>query len=237
MIIGVFNLCHSQIKIKNIPKKNEYKKTYVQSSYENIPFIRRTSDEDPLIPVTVRMVLQSKPPQLKDGRDPSLIKMVAAVREVIKTNQHCQTSIIYNVEDGTGLVKVKQFINFEYENSAETKMRREASKENVYVRIIGKIVNYTDGHNPIIADSVRTISTGNELTHHLLEVVHSGEKLKQKQKTIIKTSNMIEKTSDSTNATLTKTILNLLQGTNTYNSTFSILFIDTFPLISSITFP
>ena len=64
-------------------------------------------------------------------------------------------------------------------------MRREVSKENVYVRIIGKIVQYTDGQRLIVADNIRKVSTGNELTHHLLEVVHSGEKHKCKMRNIL----------------------------------------------------
>ena len=199
-------------------EKNEVADKSDHFSYKPISFISRTADEDPLIPVTARMVIQSKPPKLSDGRNPAFIKMVAAVREVIKSNLPCTTSVTYNVEDGTGLVQVKQFVNFEYENSAETEMRREVSKENVYVKIIGKIVQYTDGQRLIVADNIRKVSTGNELTHHLLEVVHSGEKHKCKMRNTLHNVNhssnscLKGKKTNTSNDSLTKTILNMIQG-------------------------
>ncbi len=57
-------------------------------------------------------------------------------------------------------------------------MREEAGVPHQYVRIIGKMQDY-EGKPSIIAYSVRKLKSGNELTHHFLEVVYSSEKYKR----------------------------------------------------------
>jgi hypothetical protein len=46
---------------------------------------------------------------------------------------------------------------------------------NRYIRVIGKVEGYFGGHE-IIAFDVRPVSSGNEVTHHFLEVAYSFEK-------------------------------------------------------------
>ena len=57
-------------------------------------------------------------------------------------------------------------------------MRMEASVENIYVKVVGQMKDY-DGRKSVMAHTVRRISTGNELTHHMLEVVYSFERYKR----------------------------------------------------------
>ena len=45
-------------------------------------------------------------------------------------------------------------------------------QDHVYVRIIGSVREY-DSKRVIMANSIRKVSTANELTHHMLEVVHT----------------------------------------------------------------
>jgi len=136
---------------------------------------RKATDEQTLIPITIRMILDATTGSvLADGREPHQIKLVGAVREV--TSQ--STSNVYSIEDGTGLIEVKEWVDANSDNSTVAKMREEASQDHVYVRIIGKMSDY-DGKRQVVAYSVRKISTGNEFTHHMLEVVHSAEKFKK----------------------------------------------------------
>merc|ERR1719469_826808 len=139
-------------------------------------FKRKATDEQTLIPLTIAMILTStnNSTTLSDGREPHQIKLVGAVREV--TSQ--STSNVYSIEDGTGLIEVKEWVDANTDNSTVAKMREEASQDHVYVRIIGKMSDY-DGKRQVVAYSVRKISTGNEFTHHMLEVVHSAEKFKK----------------------------------------------------------
>ena len=135
---------------------------------------RKATDEQTLIPVTIKMLLEAVPNNkiLLDGREPYHVKLVAAVTAVNKTS----TSYGYTVEDGTGSIEVKEWID---EGNLEiTKLREEAAQEHQYVRIIGKLEEY-DNNAQIVAVAVRKLSSGNELIHHLLEVVYEGEKFKK----------------------------------------------------------
>lgn len=135
---------------------------------------RKPTEEQTLVPVTVKMLLAaaSSNNTLEDGRSPHQFKIVAAVREVTKTS----TAYNYTVEDGTGCIDVKDWAD--ENNLAVSQMREEAATEHQYIRIIGQLKEY-EGNVHMQAYSVRKVSTGNELTHHFLEVVNEAEKYKQ----------------------------------------------------------
>jgi replication factor A2 len=142
---------------------------------------RRNVDEQALIPVTAKMVLASTDSisggggVLADGREPYLVKIVGAVKEVIKSS----TNYMYSLEDGTGTVQVKEFIDDSSYNDAAQQQRELAAQDHIYIRVIGKLTSY-EGNKQIVANNVRRVTGGgNEMTHHLLEVVHSGEKHKK----------------------------------------------------------
>jgi len=165
---------------------------------------RRTpTDAQTLIPVTVRMVINSTGTTLSDGREPHQVKLVAAVREVADQS----TSNVYTIEDGTGMIDVKEWVDANHDNSAVIKMRAEATQDNIYVRIIGKISEY-EGRKQVVAYSVRKLSTCNEFTHHMLEVVHSAEKSKKKDQ-IVGSPNFVGSTMMNNNATNTDSYGNM----------------------------
>lgn len=140
---------------------------------------RRSYDEQTLTPITASMALATNPDesgsmQLTDGRKLYHVKLVGAVRSV----EDFSTNVVYEVEDGTGLVEVKQWLD-ENVNSAIQEMRKETLQDNIYVRIVGTIKEY-DGKKTIMADTVRPLASGNQLAHHMLEVVYEAEKAKNK---------------------------------------------------------
>ncbi len=141
-----------------------------QNSNENRP---KSTDEKTLIPVTIGMILNSNDGMLQDGREPHHIKLVAAVRGINKSS----TAYNYEVEDGTGAIEIKEWFD-EADPLIKSQMREEAAVEHQYVRIVGKMQVYDDRMS-VSAFSVRKLSSGNELTHHFLEVVHSVEKYKK----------------------------------------------------------
>jgi len=108
---------------------------------------------------------------LKDGRALHMIKLVAAVRSC----EERSTNLFIDVEDGTGFTQVKVWVNEGDECSAVTKLRGEAGHDHQYIRIIGQVRDF-DGNRQIVANDVRRVSSGNELTYHLLEVASSYEK-------------------------------------------------------------
>jgi len=144
---------------------------------------RRSYDEQTCIPATIRMVLSSVPSdpseggtgslQLDDGRKISRVRIVGAIRSYEDMSTNC----LYSIEDGTGLVEVKQWLD-DSACSAVSELRAQTLKEHIYVKVVGTVKDY-DGKKQVLADCVRPIKTGNELTHHVLEVVYSGEKHKR----------------------------------------------------------
>ena len=142
---------------------------------------RRNYDEQTLIPITISMAFKARSDSsggddtltLEDGRPLHSAKVVAAVR----TADVQSTNILYTVEDGTGALDVKQWLD---DTDAEeiAAMKKQCAKEHIYVKVIGQIKEY-DGKKQLVANSVHLLSSGNELTHHLLQVIYSAEKFKR----------------------------------------------------------
>ena len=141
---------------------------------------RRSYDEQTVVPVTVAMMLQSRVvddrPQLPDGRFLHRIRFVAAVRSF----EDMSTNVEYEVEDGTGFIKVKEWLDDHKENAKTSEMREETKREHVYIKITGQLKDYA-GSKQVVADAIRPLTSGNELTHHMLEVVYMEQQFRQKQ--------------------------------------------------------
>lgn len=134
----------------------------------------KNTEEQLLVPVTGRMVLDSSNGVLRDGREPKEVKLVGAVRELSTSS----TNNLYHIEDGTGLIEVKEFLDINSDNRAVLEDRAGAAEDNVYVKIFGEIQEY-EGKKSILAFSVRKIASGNEFSYHFLEVVHTSERFKK----------------------------------------------------------
>ncbi len=129
--------------------------------------------EHMLIPVTAKMihsaVWDSERFVLKDGRPLYMVKLVGAIRNFCVNIKHVQI----DVEDGTGLVRVILWRN-KRECMAQHCLLDECNS-NRYICIIGEVKDYYGVHE-IIAFDVQPVSSGNEVTHHFLEVAYSFEK-------------------------------------------------------------
>jgi hypothetical protein len=126
-----------------------------------------------LFPVTARMihsaVQDSKRFVLKDGQPLHMVKLFGAVRNFCEKIKH----VHINVEDGTGLVRVI-LSRKEKECTAQRQMIHECNS-NCHIRVIGEVEDYYGVHK-IVAFNVQPVSSGNEVTHHFLEVAYSFEK-------------------------------------------------------------
>ena len=141
---------------------------------------RRSPDEQNVLPVTIAMMVTSQTvddrPQLQDGRVLHRVRFVAAVRNY----EDMSTNIEYEVEDGTGMIKVKEWLDDHKENAKTAEIRELTKKEHVYVKITGQLKDY-NGNKQVVANSIRPLTTGNELSHHMLEVVYMEQKQKEPQ--------------------------------------------------------
>jgi hypothetical protein len=129
--------------------------------------------EHMLIPVTAKMIYSAvwngERFVLKDGRPLHMVKLVGAVRNFRVNVKHVQIDL----EDGTGLVQVILWQK-QKECTAQCHLIDKCNG-NCYIRVIGEFEDYYGVHE-IIAFNVRPVSSGNEVTHHFLEVAYSYEK-------------------------------------------------------------
>ncbi len=98
-----------------------------------------------------------------------MVKLVGAVRNFRENIKHVQI----NVEDGTGFVRVILWRK-EKECTAQNQMIHKCNS-NRFICVIGEAEGYYGVHK-LIAFGVRPVSSGNEVTHHVLEVAYSFEK-------------------------------------------------------------
>jgi hypothetical protein len=135
--------------------------------------------EHTLISVMVKMihsaVWECKRLVLKDGRPLHMVKFVDAVRNFGVNTKYVQI----DVEDGTGLVWVILWKK-ERECMAQHRLMHECNS-NCYICVIGEVEDYYGVHK-IIAFDVRPVSSGNEVTHHFLEVAYSFRRRLNMQK-------------------------------------------------------
>jgi hypothetical protein len=126
--------------------------------------------EHTLIPVMVKMIHSTvwdcKLFVLKDGQPLHMVKLVGAIRNFHVHVKHVQIDL----EDGTGLVRVIYWRK-QKECTAQHHLIDKCNG-NRYIRVIG-MIEYYYGVHEIIAFNVRPVSSGNEVTHHFLEVAYS----------------------------------------------------------------
>jgi len=142
---------------------------------------RTAYDAQTCIPVTIRMILnavyesEQSDVSLQDGRTATTVRFVGAVRSV----EEQSTNVCFQVEDGTGLIDVKQWYD-QADCESVTEQRIQASQENCYIRVVGQIKVF-QGSVSVMGYNIRRLKSSNEITHHFLEVIYSAEKYKQKQ--------------------------------------------------------
>jgi replication factor A2 len=139
---------------------------------------RRSYDEQTLIPINLDMACKATTnPEgdltLEDGRPLHTVKLIAAVREV----EEQSTCVVWKLEDCTGYLEAKQWVD-DNDPSIMTEMRKEAAQDCIYVKVIGQLKEF-QGVKTLMINSICPIVTGNQLTHHFLEVMYSAEKFKR----------------------------------------------------------
>merc|ERR1712222_192572 len=74
------------------------------------------------------------------------------------------------VEDGTGMIEVKMWID--EEDSELQADRRSRWKEGAYVRVIGNLRSFKDTPN-IVAFDIQIVEDFNQLTYHMLRAMYT----------------------------------------------------------------
>lgn len=126
-----------------------------------------SSNKHTLRPVTIRQVRsaeQASPDSdfRVDGVELGQLSLCAVVRNVARN----ATNVSYSVEDGTGTIEVKQWLD----NSSDDAAKSADVQQNTYVRILGTLKSFQNKQN-IVAGHIRPVENYNEVLFHKMEAV------------------------------------------------------------------
>ncbi|KAI8089095.1 uncharacterized protein BX664DRAFT_385639 [Halteromyces radiatus] len=131
---------------------------------------KKARGEQSLRPVTVKQLQNVQMPQegtfFIDDVEISQIRLVGVIRDVNEQS----TNVTYRVEDGTGSIEVKKWID-QNESSAELS-RRYGLLPDKYVRISARL-NSFNNRISLMAFDIRAITDYNEISYHLLDATYN----------------------------------------------------------------
>ena len=141
-----------------------------------------------LLPATIKQLLDAKQTAdddtfRVDGRELSDITVIGVIRHVA---EHA-TSVIYTIEDGSGKIDLRQWLDTAGVGGtasfdANASARRAQLREGIYVRAVGTLRSFQD-HRSVSINFIRPIEDFNEITFHFLECVHSHLQSTRQQQT------------------------------------------------------
>ncbi|CAM0139740.1 unnamed protein product [Umbelopsis sp. WA50703] len=128
------------------------------------------ASEQTLRPVTIKQMLNSQSAHGDsefriDNIDVTQVTFVAIVRKESEQS----TNIAYTMEDGTGSIDVRQWLEQNHEESPAEKEKRAQIMSN-YVRVVGRLTQFNNKTH-VVAFQIRPIKNGNEISHHFLEAM------------------------------------------------------------------
>jgi len=139
-----------------------------------------------IMPCTVAMINKAESAEDKftiDGIELNQVVLVGLVRSANETT----TRLDYTVDDMTGPpLEVRQFVDND-DNTPDAE-RTMLIRENIYVRVHGHVRAF-GGKRSVVAFRVAPIVDMNELTTHILEVIHAHIYLTRPASTPMDTSN------------------------------------------------
>ncbi|KAK1759375.1 replication factor A protein 2 [Echria macrotheca] len=127
--------------------------------------------DDTLRPVTIKQILDASEDypgaDLKiDGQGITQLTLVGQVRAV----QPQATNVTYKIDDGTGFIDVKKWVDAE-RAAAAADSDSEHFAPDTYVRVFGRLTTFS-GRRHIGAHFIRAIDDFNEVNYHLLEATY-----------------------------------------------------------------
>ncbi|KAI9705404.1 MAG: replication factor A protein 2 [Candelina mexicana] len=135
----------------------------------------KTYGKDTLRPVTIKQVLEAQQPHADaefkiDGTEITQVTFVGQIRNISTQT----TNVTYKLDDGTGIIEVKQWIDSDATNSMDAASEAKPRLiENAYARVWGRLKAFNNKRH-VGAHVIRLIMDFDEIQYHLLEatVVH-----------------------------------------------------------------
>ena len=144
-------------------------------SQNESPGAKKSYGKDSLRPVTIKQLIEAHHPHpdaehfMIDNAETTQVTFVGQIRNISKQT----TNVTYKLDDGTGSMEVKVWIDAEtYANQDESNQKTEPAEQQ-YVRVWGRLKAFNNRRH-VGATIVRPIQDFNEIQYHLLEatVVH-----------------------------------------------------------------
>jgi len=133
------------------------------------PGAKRTDREPSIRPVTIKQLLEAESvtgENVEFKIDDADIASVTFVAQLVNTKPSA-TNIQYRLDDGTGIIEGKQFINNDLRNEMDSGAKAEIPY-NAYVRVYGKLREV--GSNRVLnVDHIQQVQDMNEISYHMLE--------------------------------------------------------------------
>ncbi|KAE9371155.1 replication protein A, subunit RPA32 [Stipitochalara longipes BDJ] len=136
-----------------------------QQGSQDSPGGSKTYGKDTLRPVTIKQIIDAVQPHPDSDFkiDNSEVTQITFVGQINSISAQA-TNTTYKVDDGTGLVEVKQWID----SDAEVANAKPSPKEGEYLRIFGRLKAFNNKRH-VAAHVIRPIADYNEVNYHLLE--------------------------------------------------------------------
>ncbi|ESZ95185.1 hypothetical protein SBOR_4416 [Sclerotinia borealis F-4128] len=136
-----------------------------QGGSQDSPGGSKTYGKDTLRPVTIKQIVDAVLPHPDadfkiDGSEVTQLSFVGQVHGISTQT----TNNTYKIDDGTGLIEVKQWID----NDATAENAKHVPQEGQYVHVWGRLKSFHDKRH-VGAHIIRPITDMNEVTYHGLE--------------------------------------------------------------------
>ncbi|KAI0184417.1 putative replication factor-a protein [Xylaria flabelliformis] len=127
-------------------------------------------NDESLRPVTIKQIIDAEPAYAGDASfriDGLDVKQVTIVGQVRTINPQT-TNITYKIDDGTGIIEVKQWLDAD--KAAESETTQTIAEED-YVRVWGRLKSFSNKRH-VGAHVIKPIRDVSEINYHMLEATY-----------------------------------------------------------------
>ncbi|KAK5118186.1 hypothetical protein LTR85_008166 [Meristemomyces frigidus] len=144
---------------------------FMPGSQSDSPSAKRTYGKDTLRPVTIKQLIDAHHPHpdaeyfIIDGSEATQVTFVGQIRNISTQT----TNVTYKLDDGTGIIEVKVWIDAEaFADPAHPGNEKPKPVEQGYARCWGRLKAFNNKRH-VGANIIRPIQDFNEIQYHLLE--------------------------------------------------------------------
>jgi len=140
------------------------------SQNNDSPSAKRSYGKDTLRPVTIKQLTDAHHPHpdaeyfLIDGAECTQVTFVGQIRNISTQT----TNVTYKLDDGTGIIEVKVWIDAEANSDEHDPNAKPKPTEQGYARVWGRLKAFNNKRH-VGANIIRPLHDFNEIQYHLLE--------------------------------------------------------------------